>query len=261
MSLNYAFLEEAFGNLGLGNVPVIAHASLRAFGHIEGGADSLISALLPNLGALMMPTHTYNTMLTPRAGPPHNAMTYGQQQDLNRMAEFFHPRMPADRMMGRVAETLRLRPDSRRSMHPIQSFAGVNVRNALAAQTLADPLAPLRLLAESDGWVLLLGVDHTVNTTIHLAEKIAGRKQFTRWALTPEGVVQTEGFPGCSAGFQALAPEVESITRRMQIGEALVQALPMRPLIQTVYKRLQRNPKDLLCENPACERCNEIRNL
>ncbi len=261
MPLTYASLEETFGQLRLQQFPVLAHASLRAFGHVEGGAETLLSALLPNVAALMMPTHTYNTMLTPRIGPPNNGITYGQQQDLNKMAEFYHPHLPADRMMGILPEALRQRPEALRSMHPIQSFAGVNVKRALAAQTLQDPLAPIRLLAESEGRILLLGVDHTANTTIHLAEKLAGRRQFTRWALTPEGVVQTEGFPGCSAGFQALAPDVEAFTQRTKIGEAEVLVIPMRPLIETVYKRLKRNPKDLLCSNPNCERCNEVRNL
>jgi aminoglycoside 3-N-acetyltransferase len=62
---------------------------------------------------------------------------------------------------------------------------------------LDDPLAPVGALAEENGTVLLIGVNHTVNTSIHYAEKIAGRKQFIRWALTPQGVRECPGFPGC----------------------------------------------------------------
>jgi aminoglycoside 3-N-acetyltransferase len=117
------------------------------------------------------------------------------------------------------------------------------------------------MLAEADGWVLLLGVDHSVNTTIHYAEKLAGRKQFTRWALTENGIIDCPGFPGDSAGFWAIEKDMRPHTRKMQIGEALVQAMPMKVLISTVVARLERHPKDLLCADLACARCNEVRKL
>ena len=116
------------------------------------------------------------------------------------MAEFFTPRMPADPLMGIIPETLRKHPRAKRSSHPIQSFAGINAGKILAAQTMANPLSPLGALEERFGWVVLLGVDHTVNTSIHSAEKLAGRKQFVRWALTPKGVVECPGFPGVRRG-------------------------------------------------------------
>ena len=110
--------------------------------------------------------------------------------------------------MGIVAETLRRHPRARRSLHPIQSFAGIYADKFLAAQTLQNPLGPIGALAEADGWVLLLGVDHTVDTSIHYAEKLAGRKQFTRWALLSDRIIECPGFPGDSAGFDAIAPDL-----------------------------------------------------
>jgi aminoglycoside 3-N-acetyltransferase len=261
IDLGYYTLVEAFAQLELKDVPVLAHASLRAFGHIQGGADTLISALLPNLAALMMPAHTYLTMVTPLAGPANNGIVYGRRQDQNRMAETFSPQMPADRLMGSVPETLRQRPGAKRSMHPILSFTGVNVDRALKSQTLEEPLAPIRMLAENDGWVLLLGVDDTVNTTVHYAEKLAGRRQFIRWAMTEAGIIACPGFPGCSAGFKSLEKDLAPATREIKVGEATVRAMPMKAIIDAVAARLARNPRDLLCGDISCERCNEIRKM
>jgi aminoglycoside 3-N-acetyltransferase len=241
--------------------PVIAHASLSAFGEVQGGAEVLLGALLTTVKTLVMPTFTYKTMVVPEVGPPDNALTYGGARDLNRMAEFFYPKMPADRLMGILPETLRRRPQAGRSPHPILSFVGLSAEDILEAQSLAEPLAPIRVLVESGGWVLLLGVSHIVNTSIHYAERLAGRRQFTRWALTPTGVIECPGFPGCSDGFDALEPMLENFTRCVTIGKAQVKALPLESLVAAARAAIQTDPLALLCEHTYCERCNTIRNL
>jgi len=219
----------------------------------------MVSALLAVFDSVVMPAFTYKTMVIPPCGPENNAISYGSGADANRMAEFFDPRMPADTLMGVVAETLRRHPRAGRSKHPILSFAGVKAKAALAAQTLADPLAPIGVLSKQDGWVLLLGVDHTVNSSIHYAEKLAGRKQFVRWALTPQGMRECPGFPVCSAGFQSIAPEVEKYTRQVKIGNAVVRAVPLKMLFRAVITQIKQNPLALLCQQENCERCNELR--
>ncbi len=237
----------------------IAHASLSSFGEVRGGAETVIGALLANLHGLMMPTFTYKTMITPEAGPEDNGIVYGSGKDTNRMAEFFRPGMPADPTMGVVAEALRRLPAARRSSHPIQSFAGVNVDEALEAQSLEDPLAPIGVLMAKGAWVLLVGVDHTTNTSIHYAEKLAGRKQFTRWALTPQGVRACPGWSGCSEGFEAAAPALEETTRNVQVGGSLIRALPLQPMVDKIYELIHSDPLALLCARPDCGRCNAIR--
>jgi aminoglycoside 3-N-acetyltransferase len=263
MAAMIAFREfiQGFRELGLDrSKPVIAHASLSSFGEVRGGADTVLGALLSSVSGLMMPTFTYRTMVTPEAGPPNNGITYGSGKDQNRMAEFFQPDMPADGMMGIISETLRKRAGAKRSDHPILSFAGLGVDAAIAAQTIADPLKPIRVLAEMDGAVLLLGVDHTVNTSIHYAEKMGGRKQFIRWALTPQGVRECPGWPGCSNGFEKAAPRLSEITRTVSIGEAEVRLLPLAAMIEILADLIHADPQALLCDQPDCERCNAVRN-
>lgn len=242
-------------------IPIVAHASLSAFGEVQGGADTLVAALRQAFPTLLMPAFTYLTMLVPEAGPPHNAIVYGSQAEHNGYARFFRPDLPVDRLIGRVPERLRREPDAWRSMHPILSFVGVGADAYLTAQSLAEPLAPLRRLLENDGWVVLLGVDHTVNTSIHLAEKLAGRKTFIRWALTPRGVLQCPGFPGCSDGFNALAPHLAGVTRRAVVGEGMIQAIPLRDLIDAALTRLRLDPLALLCDRSYCERCRCIEDI
>jgi aminoglycoside 3-N-acetyltransferase len=232
---------------------------VRAFGHIQGGADTLVRALMETTGGVIAPTFTYKTMLTPEVGPPHNGLAYGSQADLNAMVQPFRAGMPADPMMGMLPEALRLHPAARRTLHPILSFAGINAAGALAAQTLYNPLAPIGVLAEQEGWVLLLGTDHTANTSIHYAEKLAGRRQFVRWALLTDRVLECPGFPGDSSGFGVIARDIAGDTRLVQIGGGIVQAMPIARLVEAVRTRLKRNPLDLLCQRADCERCNAIR--
>jgi aminoglycoside 3-N-acetyltransferase len=243
--------------LGLTKNPVIAHASLRAFGSVD--AETMLTALLDSTRGLIMPSFTYKTMLNPEVGPPHNGITYGSQKDLNKLAEPFHPDMPVDKMMGILPEVLRKHPKAKRSSHPIQSFTGVGVDAVLNSQTIFEPLAPIGALAEKDGWVLLLGVDHTVNTSIHYAEKLAGRLQFIRWAIAGDRVVECGGFPGDSDGFNAIAIDVEKYTRRVEIGGAMVQAIHLKSLINAVIQKITANPFALLCTRDDCERCNAVR--
>ena len=72
-------------------------------------------------------------------------------------------------------------------------------------------------------------------------------------------VVECPGFPGDSEGFEAIAPAVEKYTRRVEIGNALVQAVHLKSLIKVVVDQLKQNPFALLCQRPDCERCTAVR--
>jgi aminoglycoside 3-N-acetyltransferase len=198
-------------------------------------------------------------MIVPDDGPPNNGITYGSAKDANSMAEFFDPNMPADKSMGVIAEELRQHDAARRSIHPIYSFAGINADEAIFAQTLEDPFAPFEVLTNADGFVLLLGVGHTVNTSIHYGEQLAGRRQFTRWALTYSGVITCPRWPGCSGGFEQITPHLEWFTQKLQVGPALVQAVPLKSLLAVVQELIAEDPLALLCDRKDCERCNAVR--
>jgi aminoglycoside 3-N-acetyltransferase len=256
---SYAEILSAFQALSLQDKPVIAHASLKPFGFVEGGAEAVLDAMLASFASVIMPTFTYRTEIVPDVGPPNNGITYGSGGDKNKMAEPFHADMRADPMMGILPETLRNHPSATRTAHPILSFAGINADLTLFTQTLYEPLAPIGALAEQDGWIVLISVDHTADTSLHYAEKLAGRKQFIRWALVGDRVVECPNYPGDSSGFQVIEPYMAPETRRANIGEAFVHAVPMQRLFDIVQERIKKDPLALLCERTDCERCNAVR--
>jgi len=241
--------------------PVIIHASLSSFGEIRGGVDTLLGAILANVSSILTPTFTYKTMLTPEAGPADNGITYGTSYTQNRMAEFFVPTLPSDRSMGILAEKIRTHPKATRSKHPILSFAGINQEQTLATQTLEEPLAPLQTLYEIEGYVLLLGVDHSVNTSIHLAESKAGRKTFTRWALTPTSIIECVNFPNCSDGFNQSHDLLDDITQTIKIGDAKISCLPVKPMVDKLVNHIVDHPLALLCDREQCPRCDAVRSV
>ena len=259
--LVFAELKQAFDELGLADKPVIVHASLKKFGTIRGAAKTAAQAMLASFNGVIMPTFTYKTMITPEVGPPNNGLIYGSGRDLNKMAEPFLIDMPPDKMMGSLPLALLHEKDVLRTSHPILSFAGIQADEILITQTLFDPLAPIRELMEKDGWVVLINVDHSVNTSIHYAEKLAGRRQFVRWAMTPERIVECPGFPGDSTGFTAIDEYIAPNTRRVEVGkEAFIEAIPLKRLIDATVELIKKDPVALLCQRSDCERCNAVRN-
>ena len=258
--LVYSQLRAAFQDLKLADKPVIVHASLKKFGPIECGPKTVMQALLATTRGLIVPTFTYMTMVTPEVGPPDNGMTYGTGRDLNKMAVPFHLNLQPDKMMGSLPRTVLFQEGSIRTAHPILSFGGIDVDHILITQTLREPLAPLGALAEWDGWVILINVDHSVNTSIHYAEKLAGRKQFLRWAMIENRIVECPGFPGDSTSFDAIAEGVKSDTRFVKVNNAVIQAVPLKRLFVAAREMIKKDPLALLCQRSDCERCNAVRN-
>jgi len=240
-------------------VPIIIHASLSKVGEIQGGVDTMLGALFTLSNRLLLPTFTYKTMVIPPEGPDDNGLIYNTDRQVNPMASIFNPKLPADRTMGILPEKFRLLPDAHRSCHPILSFAATNFDDALNAQSRKDPLAPVRVLADQNGWVLLIGVDQTCNTTIHYGEKLAGRKDFNRWSLTDKGILEFPGFPGCSNGFNQITPVIEGVTRRVVLGNATVLAIPAVYLIDVTRALILSDPEALLCDRSDCLCCESVR--
>ena len=156
------------GLRGLGLRPgdrVLAHSSLSSFGYVEGGAPAVIDALLDVVGpdgTVLVPTLTGDETLSPANPPrfdPHSSPCW----------------------TGRIPETLRMRPDAIRSLHPTHSVAAIGrdaeslTREHIDSITPCDERSPYGKLAElPNGYVLLIGVSYQSLTLLHHVEEIAG---------------------------------------------------------------------------------------
>jgi aminoglycoside 3-N-acetyltransferase len=162
---------------------VLVHTSLSSFGQVEGGANTLIDALLDAVGdsgTVIVPTLTGSEELS-AANPP-----------------VFHvENTPC--WTGRVPETFRQRPDAIRSLHPTHSTAAIGadadalLYDHIDSMTPCDENSPYGKLAQLDnGYVLLLGVGHISNTTFHHVEEIVGVDYHLQSGMV-EARIESEG--------------------------------------------------------------------
>ncbi len=56
-----------------------------------------------------------------------------------------------------------------------------------------------------------------------------------------------------------LAPHLDEVIHSVRLGEAVIQAIPVVNLVDTVSGMLKENPLALLCGREDCERCNAVR--
>jgi aminoglycoside 3-N-acetyltransferase len=155
---------------------VLAHMAMSKLGWVVGGQEAVLMAFLDVLGpegTLMMPTHTTNN--TDPAEWQHPPIPQDWWQWVRDNTPAYNPATTPTRQMGAVPELLRTWPGVLRSSHPVTSFAaiGPNAAYLLADHALEEDTgdrSPVGRLYELDGDVLLLGVTHWNNTSLHLAE-------------------------------------------------------------------------------------------
>lgn len=258
--IGYRDLEKGFNGLGItSRQPVIIHAAQANFESVRGGIETLLGALVANAFSIITPAFTYRTMITPENGPLNNGLTYGAGGLSNDMVECFDAGMPPDESLGAFPVIFSHMNGVSRSIHPIFSFFGIHAEEFLSAQTIQEPLAIIEALLAFDSLVVLINVDHTANTSIHLGERLANRRTFVRWALTRDQIIECPNFPGCSSGFGAITKSIEQYSGALHFPGLEINAIPLRELVATSRAMVLADPIALLCQRPDCERCNAIR--
>jgi aminoglycoside 3-N-acetyltransferase len=158
MSVTRQEIMEGLRTLGLAEGDLVqVHSSLSSFGHVEGGADTVVDALLKAVGAkgtVMVPTFNHGSVdiFDIRNSPSTN---------------------------GAVTNALRLRPEAHRSLHPTHPTAAIGPLAELVTRDHPQAgtfgiASPLGKLAAMGGRVLLLGVGMNTNTMAHIGETVYG---------------------------------------------------------------------------------------
>lgn len=155
---------------------LMVHSSLSALGWVCGHAHAAILALEAAVGAegtLVMPTQSAHLSEPSHWQNPPVPPTWWPT--IRATMPAYDERLTPTRGMGAIPECFRNQEGTVRSQHPQVSFAA---RGPRAWEIVADhsydyglgELSPLARVYDLDGWVLLLGVDHDRNTSLHLAE-------------------------------------------------------------------------------------------
>jgi len=171
---------------------VLVHSSMSKLGWVCGGTQAVIRALMDVLGdegTLMMPTHSAQNTNPANWRRPPVPEAWWQTIRENRPA--FDPSLTQTREMGAIPEAFRKMEGVKRSHHPVGSFAAIGkhadflLANHDSLEQMFDDTSPLGKLYELDGHILLLGVSHSNNTSLHLAEY---RAEFPKKPSIKEGV-------------------------------------------------------------------------
>ena len=264
-----AHIGEAVRALGLTGKPLAIHASLRSFGRIEGGADALIQALLSEGCTLLVPTFSsgFAVPAPPDMRPLRNGCGDYGWMDADRSSgasaalasAIYEPgsmELDRDSMGALPAAVLRL-PDSLRGNHPLNSFAAVGplAEELIAGQRPDDVYAPLRKLAERGGEAVLMGVGLERLTLLHLAEQMAGRALFRRWALDADGRTMLAEVGNCSEGFGKLARLLAPVGKHRTVGASGWQVYPAAACLALASEAIRETPAITHCDDPGCDRC------
>jgi aminoglycoside 3-N-acetyltransferase len=170
-------LKDDFQKLGISaGMTLLVHCSLTKIGWICGGPVTVIQVLLDILGpdgTLIMPSHTSDN-----SDPKYweNPPVPSEWFDIIRQSTpAFQANITPTFNMGKLAETFRHWPGVLRSQHPLYSVIAVGQKAKLITDNhyeCCGEQSPLARLYDctDNGYVLLLGVQHRNNTSLHLAE-------------------------------------------------------------------------------------------
>ncbi len=226
------------------NATVMVHSSLRSFGWINGGAQTVIEALVQSVGP------EGNVMMTTLTGSPALNVKNPPRFDVRQTPCW----------TGRIPEAFRQRPDALRSLHPTHSVAIIGPQKhelALDHQLSPTPCGketPYFRLAERDGYVLLFGVDLESVTLFHTVEELAEVPYHMQPELVDAVVIDSDGNEkiyrigihqyGTPRNFSIMEPRLEDawVLKKGEVLDATTRLIRAMPLMELTLDALQRDP-------------------
>ena len=252
-------LKHDFKALGIkpGDI-IIMHSSLSKLGWTVGGSvaviDALINVLTPE-GTLVMPTFTSdNSEPSDWENPP---VPESWWDTIRNEMPAYNPQVTPTRAMGRIVETFRTWPGVLRNDHPMSSFAawGKYAKNVLDNHELEADLgndSPIARLYDLNGLILLLGVSHSNNSSLHLAEYRCDYpgKTFTKTgcAMMVDNIrkwVEWEELELNADDFEQLGKDFESNKKFIlgKVGEAEARLISVKAIVDFAIEWIPQNRK------------------
>ena len=157
------------------DMDLMVHSSLSAIGFVEGGAETVVDALLQAVGKR-------GTLLAPSFN--------------HRAAKVFN-RLTSPTTNGAIPDALWRRTEAERSMHPTHAVAAIGPRASdychghLEAGIWA-PDSPIGKLVHGGGYILALGTTHDTSTAYHVAEMSVPCGCIESFAI-PDRIVREDG--------------------------------------------------------------------
>jgi len=227
-------VKEGLKRLGLGKDDIVfVHSSLSSLGYVEGGADTVIDALLETVGPQgTVAVPTYST----------NSLKYLEDEDAYYELSVVHmePYDPETTPVwtGLIPETFRKRKNALRSLSPTHSIAAIGPK----ARELTEGDWGKKL-QELEGYVLMLGVDITNNSIAEGAAVGALLESGYKEKTVRKGkYVKTVGPWPDLTKMEELYLE-RGVMKVGKIGQATVRLLKARPMVSLTKEAVKRDPE------------------
>ena len=238
---------------------LFVHSSLSSIGLVEGGADTVVEALIESVGKeglIIVPTLSWSFLGNYFA---------------------FNPKKTPSRV-GEITNALLKRKDAFRSEHPTHSIGAVGkgaeelVKGHTGSTFAKD--SPYGKYVRLNAKIIFIGTGIGCNTTLHavedwldlpyltteraIVERTDGREEIVKVTKSPSGC---RDFYKKDSKIEKVFKE-SGIIKEGKLGNADVIMMKARDVVNTTIREIEKGKLDiLLCDNPKCKFCTNGKKL